>query len=148
MCADLGWTGAVGPVPHATVDSDEGQLEPIGAGPLDGTIQGLGEFANIEPAPAGKGPRLDRPFAAEPRARFLVPPGEAMIGLKKSLAMVHGLRLSQRDAILQSGIVPPARSAGSSTLNRGHEHQRAIRRFRAREGRPRGVEGVQRGGGT
>ena len=37
---------------------------------------------------------------------------------------------------------------GSSTLNRGHEHQRLIRRCNAREGRPRCFGGVQRGGGT
>ena len=37
---------------------------------------------------------------------------------------------------------------GSSTLNRGHEHQRLIRRCNAREGRPRCVGGTQRGSGT
>ena len=36
----------------------------------------------------------------------------------------------------------------SSALNRGHEHHRAIRRFRVCEGRPRRLGGVQRGGGT
>lgn len=37
---------------------------------------------------------------------------------------------------------------GSSTLNRGHAHQRSMRRFNACEGRPRCFGGVQRGGGT
>src|SRR6266700_6130611 len=37
---------------------------------------------------------------------------------------------------------------GSSALNRGHEHHRAIRRCRICEGRPRRFGGVQRGGGT
>ena len=39
-------------------------------------------------------------------------------------------------------------TAGSSTLNRGHEHQRLIRRCNAREGRPRCFGGTQRGSGT
>ena len=37
---------------------------------------------------------------------------------------------------------------GGSTLNRGHEHQRSIRRCRAREGRPRRFGGTQRDSGT
>ena len=37
---------------------------------------------------------------------------------------------------------------GSSPFNRGHEHQRSTRRWSAREGRPRCLGGVQRGGGT
>jgi hypothetical protein len=37
---------------------------------------------------------------------------------------------------------------GSSTLNRGHEHQRLIRHCHAREGRPRCFGGTQRGSGT
>ena len=37
---------------------------------------------------------------------------------------------------------------GSSTLNRGHIHQRLIRRCNAREGRPRCFGGTQRGSGT
>src|SRR5215510_15092969 len=37
---------------------------------------------------------------------------------------------------------------GGSTLNRGHEHQRAIRRCSAREGRPRRFGGAQRDSGT
>jgi hypothetical protein len=37
---------------------------------------------------------------------------------------------------------------GSSPLNRGHEHQRLTRRCSAREGRPRCLGGVHRGGGT
>jgi CRISPR-associated protein Cas2 len=37
---------------------------------------------------------------------------------------------------------------GSSTVNRGHEHHLSIRRFSAREGRPRCLGGIQRGGGT
>jgi hypothetical protein len=37
---------------------------------------------------------------------------------------------------------------GSSALNRGHEHQRATMRCSAREGRPRCLGGVHRGGGT
>ena len=45
-------------------------------------------------------------------------------------------------------IAPCTRSAGSSTLNRGHEHQRLIRRCNAREGRPRCFGGTQRGSGT
>ena len=39
-------------------------------------------------------------------------------------------------------------TGGSSTVKRGHEHHRSMRRFSVREGRPRGVGGVQRGGGT
>ena len=42
----------------------------------------------------------------------------------------------------------PQRVLGSSALDRGHEHHRAIRRFRVCEGRPRRLGGVQRGGGT
>src|SRR5688500_6594282 len=38
--------------------------------------------------------------------------------------------------------------SGGSALNRGHEPQRSIRRFRVWEGRPRLFGGVQRGGGT
>jgi hypothetical protein len=37
---------------------------------------------------------------------------------------------------------------GRSTLNRGHEHQRLIRRCNARDGRPRCFGGTQRGSGT
>src|SRR6516165_228234 len=37
---------------------------------------------------------------------------------------------------------------GSSTLNRGHEHQRLIKRCNARDGRPRCFGGTQRGSGT
>jgi hypothetical protein len=37
---------------------------------------------------------------------------------------------------------------GRSTVNRGHEHHRSIRRCSAREGRPRCFGGAQRGGGT
>jgi site-specific recombinase XerD len=37
---------------------------------------------------------------------------------------------------------------GDSTVNRGHEHQRAIRRCSAREGRPRRFGGDQRASGT
>ena len=36
----------------------------------------------------------------------------------------------------------------NSILNRGHEHQRLIRRCNAREGRPRCFGGTQRGSGT
>ena len=36
----------------------------------------------------------------------------------------------------------------SSALNRGHEHQRAMRRWNARDGRPRCFGGAQRGSGT
>jgi transposase-like protein len=38
--------------------------------------------------------------------------------------------------------------SGSSTGNRGHEHHRSTRSCKAREGRPRRLAGVQRGGGT
>ena len=37
---------------------------------------------------------------------------------------------------------------GGSTVNRGHEHQRSIRRCSVREGRPRRFGGAQRGSGT
>jgi hypothetical protein len=37
---------------------------------------------------------------------------------------------------------------GSSPLNRGHEHQRAFRRCHGRDGHPRRLGGIQRGGGT
>jgi hypothetical protein len=40
------------------------------------------------------------------------------------------------------------RTGGRSTVNRGHEHQRSIRRCIARDGRPRRFGGVQRGSGT
>ena len=36
----------------------------------------------------------------------------------------------------------------SSALNRGHEHQRSMRRWNARDGRPRRFGGAQRGSGT
>ena len=39
-------------------------------------------------------------------------------------------------------------SCGSSTVNRGHEHHRSTRSCKARDGRPRRLGGVQRGGGT
>ena len=39
-------------------------------------------------------------------------------------------------------------ASGRSTLNRGHEHQRLIRRCNARDGRPRCFGGTQRGSGT
>jgi hypothetical protein len=38
--------------------------------------------------------------------------------------------------------------AGRSALNRGHEHHRSIRHFRACEGRPRRFGGAQRESGT
>ena len=41
-----------------------------------------------------------------------------------------------------------AHEPGSSTLNRGHEHQRLIKRCNARDGRPRCFGGTQRGSGT
>ena len=37
---------------------------------------------------------------------------------------------------------------GRSTVKRGHEHHRSIRRCSAREGRPSCFGGAQRGGGT
>ena len=37
---------------------------------------------------------------------------------------------------------------GRSTVNRGHEHHRSIRRYSAREGHPRRFGGAQRGSGT
>jgi hypothetical protein len=37
---------------------------------------------------------------------------------------------------------------GSSPINRGHKHQRSTKRCSAREGRPRCLGGVYRGGGT
>ena len=40
------------------------------------------------------------------------------------------------------------RSADSSALNRGHERQRAMRRWQACDGRPRCCGGAQRGSGT
>jgi len=40
------------------------------------------------------------------------------------------------------------RAEGRSTVNRGHEHQRSIRRCNTREGRPRRFGGAQRGSGT
>ena len=46
------------------------------------------------------------------------------------------------------GFLVISEAQGSSALNRGHEHHRAIRRFRVCEGRPRRLGGVQRGGGT
>src|SRR5262249_22185876 len=36
----------------------------------------------------------------------------------------------------------------SSALNRGHEHQRSMRRWNTRDGRPRCFGGAQRGSGT
>src|SRR5262249_4649322 len=60
------------------------------------------------------------------------------------------------DYSTQAGGSNPEKSAsffanyetGPSTLNRGHEHQRSIRRCSAREGRPRRFGGAQRGSGT
>jgi hypothetical protein len=46
------------------------------------------------------------------------------------------------------GFYNPKQLAGGSTLNRGYEHQRLIRRCNAREGRPRCFGGTQRGSGT
>ena len=39
-------------------------------------------------------------------------------------------------------------AVGRSTVNRGHEHHRSIRRCSAREGRPRRFGGAQRGSRT
>ena len=39
-------------------------------------------------------------------------------------------------------------SAGGSTVNRGHEHQRSIKCCSARAGRPRRFGGTQRDSGT
>src|SRR5262245_47354755 len=46
------------------------------------------------------------------------------------------------------GIKASNAQAGSSTVNRGHEHHRSRRRLSVCEGRPRCLGGVQRGGGT
>ena len=46
------------------------------------------------------------------------------------------------------GVLKGGSSRGGSTLNRGHEHQRLIRRCNAREGRPRCFGGTQQGSGT
>src|SRR4051812_5513821 len=46
------------------------------------------------------------------------------------------------------GMYPTAMTYGRSTVKRGHEHHRSIRRCSAREGRPRCFGGAQRGGGT
>jgi hypothetical protein len=48
----------------------------------------------------------------------------------------------------ESDVLRGLAGQGSSTVKRGHEHHRSMRRFSVREGRPRGVGGVQRGGGT
>jgi hypothetical protein len=45
-------------------------------------------------------------------------------------------------------ILPKRHADDSSALNRGHEHQRAMRRWNARDGRPRCFGGAQRGSGT
>ena len=58
-------------------------------------------------------------------------------------AGVYCGRARLKAVILEKGV-----SGGSSTVKRGHEHHRSMRRFSVREGRPRGVGGVQRGGGT
>jgi hypothetical protein len=94
-----------------TKESGEGQLKPISAAPLNGAIQGFGKFVDLESAPAGEGPRRDRLFGAKPRTCLLVPPREAAVGVKELLAMVHGLRFGQVDAILYGSIVPKAARA-------------------------------------
>jgi sugar lactone lactonase YvrE len=43
---------------------------------------------------------------------------------------------------------PATGECDSSALNRAHEHQRAMRRWNARVGRPRCFGGAQRGSGT
>ena len=60
---------------------------------------------------------------------------------------------SIREKALASGVEELQESGrsdgtGSSTLNRGHEHHRSIRRCSACEGRPRRFGGAQRGNGT
>src|SRR5215813_62434 len=46
-------------------------------------------------------------------------------------------------------VVRPRRGyLDSSALNRGHEHQRSMRRWNTRDGRPRCFGGAQRGSGT
>ena len=62
------------------------------------------------------------------------------VGTKKASRPLHPLALSD--------IFPIPCKEDSSTLNRGHEHHRSLRRFNAREGRPRCLGGVQHGGGT
>ena len=44
--------------------------------------------------------------------------------------------------------IPISNCLDSSALNRGHEHQRSMRRWNARDGRPRRFGGAQRGSGT
>src|SRR5438128_10156855 len=53
-----------------------------------------------------------------------------------------------RAALTSGHVYAHLQAGGSSALNRGHEHHRAIRRCRICEGRPRRFGGVQRGGGT
>ena|SRR5215475_1688806 len=45
-------------------------------------------------------------------------------------------------------VMVPRDSSGSSTVNRDHEHDRSTRHCKAREGLPRRLGGIRRGGGT
>ena len=66
------------------------------------------------------------------------------------LGAAHG-RCSRGGTVLRPKIcfIMPIRCLrGSSTVNRGHEHHRSIKRCSAREGRPRRFGGTQRDSGT
>jgi hypothetical protein len=65
-----------------------------------------------------------------------------------ALQHVDKVVFSQFAHIQEIGEESLRRVSGSSTVKRGHEHHRSMRCFSVREGRPRGVGGVQRGGGT
>ena len=56
--------------------------------------------------------------------------------------------IRKHQLLAECQVAPEIFDEGSSALNRGHEHQRLIRRCHAREGRPRCLGGAQRGGGT
>ena len=53
-----------------------------------------------------------------------------------------------RGRVISVTVLRPDTLIDSSAPNRGHEHQRSMRRWNARDGRPRCFGGAQRGSGT
>ena len=73
---------------------------------------------------------------------------QAQAEQEDNLSLLHSVTGRVLRQYEKKGIFTVKQLSGGSTLNRGHEHQRSIRRSSAREGRPRRFGGTQRDSGT
>ena len=78
----------------------------------------------------------------------IIPPLDACVVLEKSNTETRASHLYLAVHALPQEDLYDTDDTGSFALNRGHELHRSIKRWNARDGRPRRLGGVHRGGGT